>query len=57
MSWGYWGILAGLAAMLATLFLCMGILSPGAKSAGKGLSDPSLLGRAEQGSNHSRHAA
>ena len=57
MSWGYWGILAGLAAMLAAFFVCLGILSPGAKSPGEGLSDPSLLGRAEQGSNHSRHAA
>lgn len=26
MSWGYWGIVAGLAAMVATFFICIEIL-------------------------------
>lgn len=26
MSWVYWGIVAGLVAMVATLFLCLGFL-------------------------------
>lgn len=57
MSWGYWGILAGLAAMVATFFVCVRILSPGEKITDEGLSDPLPLRRADQGRNGSRHAA
>ncbi len=28
MSWGYWGIVGGLLAMVTTLFVCIGILYP-----------------------------
>lgn len=35
MSWVYWGIVAGLLAMLATLFACVSILSPNAKESPK----------------------
>lgn len=31
MSWGYWGIVGGLLAMVATLFVCIGILYPRGK--------------------------
>jgi hypothetical protein len=57
MSWGYWGIVAGLVAMLATFFVCVRILSSGDMSTGKGLSEPLTLGQAEQDRNGSRHAA
>lgn len=57
MSWGYWGIVAGLVAMLATFFVCVRILSSGEMSTGKGVSEPLTLGQAERDRNGSRHAA
>jgi hypothetical protein len=34
MSWGYWGIVGALVAMLAVLFVCLEILSRGERCAG-----------------------
>lgn len=54
MSWGYWGIVGGLAAMVALFFVCLGILGEGrapggpraAGGSGKGTHD------AEPGTRH-----
>lgn len=35
MSWGYWGILAGVVALLAILFVCMELLYAGARGPAK----------------------
>lgn len=35
MSWGYWGIVAGLVAMVATVFVSFAILNPKAKGSSK----------------------
>ena len=35
MSWGYWGIVAGLAAMVATFFVCIELLYSNAKGSPK----------------------
>ena len=35
MSWGYWGIVAGHVAMVATVFGCVSILSPNSKGSPK----------------------
>jgi hypothetical protein len=55
MSWGYWGIVGGLAVMLATFFLCLEILRPNWSETGKGAAE----GQGEQGdrSSTTRHAA
>lgn len=31
MSWGYWGIVGGLVALVATLFVCLELVYPKAK--------------------------
>jgi len=36
MSWGYWGILAGLIALLAVFFICMELLYASARGTAKG---------------------
>lgn len=58
MSWGYWGIVAGLLTMVALFFVCMAILYP-TQRASSDLSgdqtksaEPSMQGQAR-----SRHAA
>jgi hypothetical protein len=33
MSWGYWGIVGGLVAMVATLFVCIDLVYPKTKGA------------------------
>jgi archaellum component FlaF (FlaF/FlaG flagellin family) len=35
MSWGYWGIVGGLVAMVATFFVCLGLLYSTAKGSPK----------------------
>jgi hypothetical protein len=35
MSWGYWGIVAGLAAMVTTFFICIEMLYSNAKGSPK----------------------
>ena len=35
MSWGYWGIVAGLVAMVANFFVCFGLLDSNAKGSPK----------------------
>ena len=35
MSWVYWGIVGGLAAMVATFFVCLGLLYSNAKGSPK----------------------
>ena len=35
MSWGYWGIVAGLVAMVATVFVSFAILNPKTKGSPK----------------------
>jgi hypothetical protein len=54
MSWGYWGIVAGLLSMVMLLFVCMEILYAHAR---KGLSEEGgpIEGRTEAPA--SRHAA
>ena len=34
MSWGYWGIVGGLMAMVATMFVCVGLVYPKGKRSG-----------------------
>jgi hypothetical protein len=55
MSWGYWGIVAGLLSMVMVLFVCMEILYAHAR---KGLSEEGgpVEGRTET-TPASRHAA
>ncbi|MGQ0666115.1 MAG: hypothetical protein ACT4O4_03695 [Nitrospiraceae bacterium] len=59
MSWAYWGIVVGLAAMVATLLLCIGFLSPKAKGSssapGSKLDEPGEA--VEQDSGGYRRAA
>jgi hypothetical protein len=54
MSWGYWGIVAGLLSMVVVLFVCMEILYAHAR---KGLSEEGgpIEGRTDAPA--SRHAA
>jgi hypothetical protein len=56
MSWGYWGIVAGLLSMVTVLFVCMEILYAHAR---KGLdeSGESIEGRTAETPTASRHAA
>ena len=43
MSWGYWGIVAGLAAMVATFFICIELLYSNTKG-----SPPAPSGRIDE---------
>jgi hypothetical protein len=56
MSWGYWGIVAGLAAMLTVLFVCMEILYADARKSLTKLSDDAVS-TGEQAPTIGRHAA
>ncbi len=40
MSWGYWGIVAGLVALVATFFICVKLVSSNAKSVPDAASRP-----------------
>jgi hypothetical protein len=55
MSWGYWGIVAGLLSMVTVLFVCMEILYAHAKR-GLGEAGEPLEGRSTE-TSASRHAA
>lgn len=58
MSWGYWGIVAGLLTMMGIFFVCMAILYPAEKESSSLSGD--LTKSAEpttQGQIRSRHAA
>lgn len=39
MSWGYWGIVGGLLAMVGTLFVCIDILYPRGKGTSQTTAD------------------
>jgi len=56
MSWGYWGIVGGLAVMLATFFLCLEILRPIWSKTGKGAAEGQGEEQGHQSST-TRHAA
>lgn len=59
MSWGYWGIVAGLAAMVATLFGCIGILYSNAKGSPKapsGMTDRPVEAVKQASAGHRRAA-
>jgi hypothetical protein len=59
MSWGYWGIVAGLAALVGTFFVCIELLYPDAKesrNASSGTTDKPIEA-AEQPSARGRYAA
>jgi hypothetical protein len=56
MSWGYWGIVAGLLSMVTVLFVCMEILYAHART-GLGESGESIEGRTAETPTASRHAA
>jgi hypothetical protein len=59
MSWGYWGIVAGLVAMLALFFVCMELMYPSAKktsrASNKTADKPGES--AQQATTSGRHAA
>ncbi|HEX2055701.1 MAG TPA: hypothetical protein VHF07_04355 [Nitrospiraceae bacterium] len=55
MSWGYWGIVAGLLSMVMVLFVCMEILYAHARK-GLGEEGESIEGRTAE-APASRHAA
>lgn len=63
MSWVYWGIVGGLAAMVATFFFCVDVLysnakgSPGVSSGKTGGKTDSPVKAVKQPSPHGRHAA
>jgi hypothetical protein len=58
MSWGYWGIVAGLGAMLAMFFLCMGILWSGEKgSSSRLIGEPEDSATADKAAVRARQAA
>ncbi|CAI4033558.1 MAG TPA: hypothetical protein VLA99_01445 [Nitrospiraceae bacterium] len=58
MSWGYWGIVAGLLTMVGLFFVCMAILYPAEKESSRLSSDLSQSTEpATQGHIRSRHAA
>lgn len=56
MSWGYWGIVAGLLSMVTMLFVCMEILYAQA-SRGLDESGKPIEGRTTETPTTSRHAA
>jgi hypothetical protein len=56
MSWGYWGIVAGLGVMLALFFVCLEILFPGEEKPAAGARDDSVE-PAIPSSTSGRHAA
>jgi hypothetical protein len=57
MSWGYWGIVAGLMTMVGLFFVCMAILYPGESESSGLSSDLSKSTEPTQGQIRSRHAA
>jgi len=59
MSWVYWGIVGGLAAMVATFFFCVDVMYSNVKGS-PGVSSGKTDSRAKavkQPSAHGRHAA
>ena len=52
MSWGYWGIVGGLLAMVTTLFVCVGILYSGSKG-----ESPAPAGRIDEPNAADRQVA
>jgi hypothetical protein len=59
MSVVYWGIVFGIAALVATFFVCFNLVYPNAKGSGKGLSatNDGPIEAAEQPAVRSRYAA
>lgn len=59
MSWGYWGILAGVMTLLAVFFVCMELLYAGARGTGRGKGSGSDESRDEKptAASDAKHAA
>ncbi len=59
MSWGYWGIVAGLGVLLAVFFISLELLYSGTKEAAKG-NGPGAeerQGESQAAASNARHAA
>lgn len=59
MSWGYWGILAGVVTLLGVLFVCMELLYAGARGAarGNGSGADESRGGSQTAASDAKHAA
>jgi hypothetical protein len=56
MTWGYWGIVGGLVALLAVFFVCMEILYPRARRPMEGMTE-SPADKGKEAASGTKHAA
>jgi hypothetical protein len=57
MSWGYWGIVTGLAVLLTVFFVSLAILYSGEEKPGGQKRTGSTAGDGEQAGSDTKHAA